>query len=184
MVGPVIFDTIKRYLNWQHVRDLGRQPPIWRLRPDQRSSTSQGIPMARSPMRWSSTISTTWPASASIKSTSCRKQPSTCRGSSTSMKLIPRRALRLCQRRRRARRRQGSSPASSTTAAPFNRGEGGGHAGKKRNPGDFALWKSAKAGKAFERPWGKGAGWHIECSAMYKAILGETFPVFTAVVST
>jgi cysteinyl-tRNA synthetase len=58
-------------------------------------------------------------------------------------------------------------------------GEGGGAAAKKKNPGDFALWKSAKAGEpAWDSPWGKGRpGWHIECSAMSKAILGETFDI-------
>ncbi|QDU31474.1 Cysteine--tRNA ligase [Anatilimnocola aggregata] len=58
-------------------------------------------------------------------------------------------------------------------------GEGGGHASKKRNPGDFALWKAAKPGEpAWDSPWGKGRpGWHIECSAMCKAILGETFDI-------
>ena len=41
---------------------------------------------------------------------------------------------------------------------------------------DFALWKAAKEGEPFwESPWGKGRpGWHIECSAMAKSILGET----------
>jgi cysteinyl-tRNA synthetase len=58
-------------------------------------------------------------------------------------------------------------------------GEGGEAASRKRNPGDFALWKSAKPGEpAWDSPWGKGRpGWHIECSAMSKAILGETFDI-------
>jgi cysteinyl-tRNA synthetase len=58
-------------------------------------------------------------------------------------------------------------------------GEGGGAASKKRSPGDFALWKSAKSGEpAWDSPWGKGRpGWHIECSAMSKALLGETFDI-------
>ena len=39
---------------------------------------------------------------------------------------------------------------------------------RKRNPMDFALWKSAKPGEpAWDSPWGRGRpGWHIECSAM------------------
>ncbi|HRK30240.1 MAG TPA: cysteine--tRNA ligase [Tepidisphaeraceae bacterium] len=47
----------------------------------------------------------------------------------------------------------------------------------KRNPADFALWKAAKPGEpSWESPWGKGRpGWHIECSAMSTKILGETF---------
>ncbi len=58
-------------------------------------------------------------------------------------------------------------------------GEGGGAAAKKRSAGDFALWKSAKAGEiAWDSPWGKGRpGWHIECSAMSHEILGTTFDI-------
>jgi len=58
-------------------------------------------------------------------------------------------------------------------------GEGGEAASKKRNAGDFAIWKSAKPGEpAWDSPWGKGRpGWHIECSAMSKALLGETFDI-------
>jgi len=56
-------------------------------------------------------------------------------------------------------------------------GEGGEAASRKRNPGDFALWKAAKPGEpAWDSPWGQGRpGWHIECSAMSKAFLGDTF---------
>ncbi len=48
---------------------------------------------------------------------------------------------------------------------------------RKRNPMDFALWKSAKPGEPkWDSPWGEGRpGWHIECSAMSMAALGETF---------
>lgn len=58
-------------------------------------------------------------------------------------------------------------------------GEGGGAAGKKRAPADFALWKSAKPGEpSWDSPWGKGRpGWHIECSAMSRRILGKTFDI-------
>ncbi len=53
---------------------------------------------------------------------------------------------------------------------------------KKRNPGDFALWKAAKPDEPpevqFDSPWGKGRpGWHIECSAMALALLGETIDI-------
>lgn len=49
----------------------------------------------------------------------------------------------------------------------------------KRNPLDFALWKSAKEGEIFwESPWGKGRpGWHIECSAMNMAAFGEQIDI-------
>ena len=50
---------------------------------------------------------------------------------------------------------------------------------KKKNPLDFALWKKSKEGEPFwESPWGKGRpGWHIECSAMSRRYLGETFDI-------
>jgi len=53
--------------------------------------------------------------------------------------------------------------------------EGGG----KRNPADFALWKAAKPGEpVWDAPWGKGRpGWHIECSAMSQKYLGETLDI-------
>ncbi len=58
-------------------------------------------------------------------------------------------------------------------------GDGGGAAARKRAGADFALWKSAKPGEpSWESTWGPGRpGWHIECSAMSKALLGETFDI-------
>lgn len=49
----------------------------------------------------------------------------------------------------------------------------------KRNPQDFALWKGAKPGEpSWPTPWGAGRpGWHIECSAMAQAYLGEQFDI-------
>jgi cysteinyl-tRNA synthetase len=49
----------------------------------------------------------------------------------------------------------------------------------KDHPMDFALWKAAKPGEpAWESPWGKGRpGWHIECSAMNLAELGEQIDI-------
>jgi cysteinyl-tRNA synthetase len=49
----------------------------------------------------------------------------------------------------------------------------------KRNPADFALWKAAKPGEpSWPSPWGAGRpGWHIECSAMSIKYLGETFDI-------
>lgn len=54
-----------------------------------------------------------------------------------------------------------------------------GEASVKKNPQDFALWKSAKPGEpAWPTPWGDGRpGWHIECSAMAQAYLGEEFDI-------
>lgn len=50
---------------------------------------------------------------------------------------------------------------------------------QKKNPYDFALWKSAKEGEIFwESPWGKGRpGWHIECSAMNRAAFGDQIDI-------
>jgi cysteinyl-tRNA synthetase len=50
---------------------------------------------------------------------------------------------------------------------------------KKKNPGDFALWKASKPGEpSWESPWGPGRpGWHIECTAMAIALLGETLDI-------
>ncbi|HKI34268.1 MAG TPA: cysteine--tRNA ligase, partial [Gemmataceae bacterium] len=50
---------------------------------------------------------------------------------------------------------------------------------KKRNPGDFALWKGSKPGEpAWDSPWGPGRpGWHIECSAMSMKYLGATLDI-------
>jgi cysteinyl-tRNA synthetase len=58
-------------------------------------------------------------------------------------------------------------------------GDGGGGADRKRHAADFALWKSAKPGEpAWDSPWSQGRpGWHIECSAMSKKLLGETFDI-------
>ncbi|HNW39125.1 MAG TPA: cysteine--tRNA ligase [Candidatus Omnitrophota bacterium] len=50
---------------------------------------------------------------------------------------------------------------------------------KKKDPLDFALWKSAKPGEpAWDSPWGLGRpGWHIECSVMSSDILGDEFDI-------
>ena len=49
----------------------------------------------------------------------------------------------------------------------------------KRDPRDFALWKAAKLGEpSWPTPWGAGRpGWHLECSAMAYAYLGESFDI-------
>ena len=50
---------------------------------------------------------------------------------------------------------------------------------KKQNSADFALWKGAKPGEpAWSSPWGSGRpGWHIECSAMVRSLLGDTIDI-------
>lgn len=49
----------------------------------------------------------------------------------------------------------------------------------KRDPADFVLWKPSTDDQAgWDSPWGRGRpGWHIECSAMIKANLGETIDI-------
>lgn len=49
----------------------------------------------------------------------------------------------------------------------------------KHDPLDFALWKSAKPNEpSWSSPWGEGRpGWHIECSAMSRELLGNTFDI-------
>jgi len=53
---------------------------------------------------------------------------------------------------------------------------------RKRHPGDFTLWKAAGAHRlqVWPSPWGPGfPGWHIECSAMSMALLGDRFDIHT-----
>lgn len=52
----------------------------------------------------------------------------------------------------------------------------------KQDPRDFALWKAAKPSEptdaAWDAPWGRGRpGWHLECSAMSRRYLGDTFDI-------
>jgi cysteinyl-tRNA synthetase len=49
----------------------------------------------------------------------------------------------------------------------------------KKDPQDFVLWKPSSADEpGWDSPWGRGRpGWHIECSAMSAALLGETFDI-------
>jgi cysteinyl-tRNA synthetase len=58
-------------------------------------------------------------------------------------------------------------------------GEGGATAERKHTAADFALWKGAKPGEpSWPSPWGPGRpGWHIECSAMSRRLLGRTFDI-------
>lgn len=50
---------------------------------------------------------------------------------------------------------------------------------QKEHPMDFVLWKASKPGEPkWDSPWGEGRpGWHIECSAMSRKYLGETFDI-------
>jgi cysteinyl-tRNA synthetase len=70
-------------------------------------------------------------------------------------------------------RLSGKDPADLRAGARVEVGEA------KRDPLDFALWKSAKPGEpAWSSPWGEGRpGWHIECSAMSTGCLGNHFDI-------
>jgi cysteinyl-tRNA synthetase len=62
----------------------------------------------------------------------------------------------------------------------MDQGEGVEGSDRKRDPLDFALWKTNKPGEdtAWDSPWGRGRpGWHIECSAMAETLLGLDFEV-------
>ncbi len=49
---------------------------------------------------------------------------------------------------------------------------------EKRNPLDFALWKAEDGNGFWQSPWGHGRpGWHIECSVMARALLGDQFDI-------
>ncbi len=53
---------------------------------------------------------------------------------------------------------------------------------EKHHPNDFALWRSAKSGdlQQWDSPWGRGnPGWHLECSAMSRALLGRDIDIHT-----
>ena len=67
----------------------------------------------------------------------------------------------------------------SNRSADSQQGECGEAASKKRSASDFALWKAAKPSEpSWASPWGTGRpGWHIECSAMSRSLLGETFDI-------
>ena len=52
----------------------------------------------------------------------------------------------------------------------------------KRSPADFVLWRTARPGdlQQWDSPWGRGnPGWHIECSAMIRALLGQEIDIHT-----
>lgn len=64
---------------------------------------------------------------------------------------------------------------------PLNESETRIDAEGKKSPRDFVLWKISEDGKlGFPSPWGTGfPGWHIECSAMSRKLLGQPFDIHT-----
>jgi cysteinyl-tRNA synthetase len=80
------------------------------------------------------------------------------------------------------RKFEGYGKLSGKSLDDLRAGERVAVAGDKNDPLDFVLWKSAKPGEPaearWESPFGPGRpGWHIECSAMCCATLGETFDI-------
>ncbi|MDE2605384.1 MAG: cysteine--tRNA ligase [Burkholderiales bacterium] len=80
------------------------------------------------------------------------------------------------------RRFPGYGKLSGKTLDELHAGERVAVAEGKEDPLDFVLWKAAKAGEPADATWdseyGRGRpGWHIECSAMSCALLGETFDI-------
>jgi len=67
----------------------------------------------------------------------------------------------------------------SNRSTDAQQGEGGSTVERKHSPGDFALWKSAKPNEpSWPSPWGPGRpGWHIECSVMSQRLLGDSFDI-------
>jgi len=76
----------------------------------------------------------------------------------------------------------GVRPDSEARDSAFGRLEGDEY--DREEAGDFALWKAAKEGEpSWDSPWGPGRpGWHIECSAMAHAYLGDTLDIHTGAV--
>ncbi|OZJ02371.1 hypothetical protein BZG36_04436 [Bifiguratus adelaidae] len=72
-------------------------------------------------------------------------------------------------------------PSSKGNMALVEDGEGslGSKLQGKRSPNDFALWKKSKPGEpSWNSPWGPGRpGWHIECSVMASAVLGDNMDI-------
>jgi len=77
------------------------------------------------------------------------------------------------------RRFNGYGKLSGKSLEDLRAGERVGVDPAKRDPMDFALWKAAKPEEpSWDAPWGSGRpGWHIECSAMSKKLLGDHFDI-------
>jgi len=181
MVGPVIFDTIKRYLVYSgydvtlvvNITDVDDKLIV--------KSKERGIPMAQVAME------NTADYLANIEAFGVDTIDHMPRATENMDEII--RFVETLIEKGFAyesngdvyfevRKDRNYGKLSNRSADSFQ-GEGGAAAPRKRAPGDFALWKSAKADEpAWDSPWGKGRpGWHIECSAMSRRLLGETFDI-------
>ena len=181
MVGPVIFDTVKRYLvysGWQvtwvvNVTDVDDKIIA--------ESTVRGTTMAKLAEEMTADYLENL---ATLGVTSIDQMPKATEHIGTIIAFIEGLVAKGC-----AYASDGDVYFDVTRDPDYGKltnrtvesmqGEGGSTADRKRSAADFALWKKAKAGEpAWESPWGPGRpGWHIECSAMSKAILGPHFDI-------
>jgi len=181
MVGPVIFDTVKRYLEYSgwrvtwvvNITDVDDKIIA--------ESTSRGTTMAKLAEEMTADYLENL-ASLGVKSID--EMPKATEHIGTIIAFIEGLIAKDC-----AYASDGDVYFDVTKDADYGKltnrsidqtqGDGGSTAERKRSAADFALWKKAKAGEpSWESPWGPGRpGWHIECSAMSKAILGPHFDI-------
>ncbi len=181
MVGPVIFDTIKRYLRYSgydvtwvvNITDVDDKLIA--------KSRERGIPMSQIACEMTADYL------ANLKELGVNQIDHLPRATDHMPQII--RFIQTLEEKGHAYAVDGdvffdvakdpNYGQLSNRSIDDQQGEGGGAAAKKRSPGDFALWKSAKADEiSWDSPWGPGRpGWHIECSAMSHEILGDTFDI-------
>ena len=181
MVGPVIFDTIKRYLRYSgydvtwvvNITDVDDKLIA--------KSRERGAPMSQI------AVEMTADYMANLKALGVNQIDQMPRATDHIPQII--RFIQALEAKGHAYTADGDvffdvakDPdygQLSNRSADAQQGEGGEAAAKKRSAGDFTLWKAAKEGEpAWDSPWGRGRpGWHIECSAMSHEILGDTFDI-------
>ena len=183
MVGPVIFDTVKRYLTY-----LGYQVTLVVNITD---VDDKLIVRARELGTTVKELAERMTADyldclKKLNVTGIDHMPRATEHIAEMIEIMQgpdRQGLRLPGRRRRLFRHHARTTTTASCAtATRSRLEAGARievSDKKRNPGDFALWKGAKPGEpAWDSPWGPGRpGWHIECSAMSMKLLGKTLDI-------
>jgi cysteinyl-tRNA synthetase len=181
MVGPVIFDTVKRYLRYSgydvtwvvNITDVDDKLI--------NKSRERGIPISQIACEMTADYL------ANLKELGVNQIDHLPRATDHMPQII--RFIQTLEQKGHAYEVDGdvffdvakdpSYGQLSNRSLDDQQGEGGGAAAKKRSPGDFALWKSVKDdGICWDSPWGPGRpGWHIECSAMSHEILGDTFDI-------
>lgn len=181
MVGPVIFDTVKRYLRYSgydvtwvvNITDVDDKLIA--------KSRERGIPMSQIACEMTADYL------ANLKELGVNQIDHLPRATDHMQQII--RFIQSLEEKGHAYAVDGdvffdvakdpNYGQLSNRSVEAQQGEGGEAAAKKRSPGDFALWKGAKGDEiAWDSPWGNGRpGWHIECSAMSHEILGDTFDI-------